>query len=467
MSHDTPLPLDTDDPNEILKAFAANPAFRAADWDELTTEDNPYRRPVRPDDLAWLDYSRPMPAEEALKLSGLLGHRMLRNVYDLEALYLPPADLETVTSDQDAFYCDRNRTLSALAKPVLENHLFTFLDQQRRPLDRLDPAGLAQYVVEYFQQRQAEPGKAFGAVLDTQNTSEAATFLLLQASAFIPAANTALGRGALGEYDLAHAGLRPLLLEEYRSWVSAAPAYNTMLAGTGLKPAAAAYWQLYLNSSLARGNHFHYLSVNREEVFALLGALTHKKIDDAVTRARYAQIFSEHLDADTAYFDGVDEVTEQGLRELVDRLVSPLAGTFGTRAVESFHRGFADAAWFAELWDADLAQQVTWADRIPEYQEKAEKIWKHLVDEKIEVDLDTFVESWEETSTTHVHDEHRLVMIEAGQMHFWNNITHKVELHDGDKLFIPETRLHGSTVLSGECTYHQPIIPDDLLRKIL
>ncbi|GDY49689.1 hypothetical protein SVIO_003120 [Streptomyces violaceusniger] len=55
------LPYEEQDPNEILKAFAANRAFRAAGWDELTTEGNPYRRPVRPDDLAWLDYSRPCP----------------------------------------------------------------------------------------------------------------------------------------------------------------------------------------------------------------------------------------------------------------------------------------------------------------------------------------------------------------------------------------------------------------------
>jgi hypothetical protein len=56
-------------------------------------------------------------------------------------------------------------------------------------------------------------------------------------------------------------------------------------------------------------------------------------------------------------------------------------------------------------------------------------------------------------------------MIEAGQMHFWNNVTHKIELNEGDKLLIPQSRLHGSTVLSGECTYHQPIIPDELLQQ--
>jgi hypothetical protein len=31
------------------------------------------------------------------------------------------------------------------------------------------------------------------------------------------------------------------------------------------------------------------------------------------------------------------------------------------------------------------------------------------------------VETEEETSTTHVHDDHRLVVIEEGDMEFWNN----------------------------------------------
>ena len=57
-------------------------------------------------------------------------------------------------------------------------------------------------------------------------------------------------------------------------------------------------------------------------------------------------------------------------------------------------------------------------------------------------------------------------MIESGKMHFWNNITHQIELNAGDKVLIPLSRLHGSTVLSGECTYHQPIIPEEILRRI-
>ena len=52
-------------------------------------------------------------------------------------------------------------------------------------------------------------------------------------------------------------------------------------------------------------------------------------------------------------------------------------------------------------------------------------------------------------------------------MHFWNNVGPKIALRTGDAVLIPQGRLHGSTVLSGECTYHQPIIPDAMLAEFV
>lgn len=452
-------------PHEVVKAFSRNSAFRAAEWEELTTEQNPFRRPVRPDDLDWLDYSSPMPVHRVLMLSGLLGHRMLRNIYDTDLQYLAPTANPAAETDRSDFYSERNRTLGALARPVLERHLFTFLDGEREPLAEPTPAGLTRHVLDHARRRADEPGAAFEAALATKGRREAATYLLLQLSAFLPAGNAAVARSAIGEYDAAHPELRGLLLDEYRGWVDRAGSYRTLLDDANLQPTTGAYWQLYLNSSLARGNHLHHLAANHERLFELLGALLHKKIDEQVTSARFAEVFADGLGSAAEYFRP-SESRPEPIERYLARLLDPLRATFGDApVVEAVHRGFADAAWLSDLWHRDLSAQITWADRIEEYQEKAEKIDQMLTNENIEVDLDTFVETSEETSTTHVHDDHRLVMIEVGQMHFWNNVTHKIQLNQGDKLLIPTSRLHGSTVLSGSCTYHQPIIPDDMLRQ--
>ncbi|MFG2225115.1 hypothetical protein [Streptomyces sp. NPDC048644] len=457
--------LDPDDSNSIVKAFAANSAFRAAEWEELTTEDNPYRRPVRPDDLAWLNYSKPMPAAKALKLSALLGHRMLRNVYDSGLLYLPPTAGTAPETDGAAFYNDRNRILSALAAPVLERHLFTLLDGARKPLGSSDLTHLKREVREHHQQRLAEPGRAFTTALGTKDRKAAATFVMLQLSAFLPAARAATGRAALGEYDATHPGVRTLLLDDYRTWAGQHEEYRALLEAAELKPTAAAYWQLYLGTSLARGNHLHWLSHNREKYPEFLGAMLHHKIEEAADGPRFAEVFEDGLGLRTGLFDGLGALRESDLDALVDRLVLPLKALYGDQAVDRFHQGFADARWFAQLWDEDLTEQLLWADSIELHQRKAEALSKHIDDNRIEVDLDTFVESNEETSTTHVHNEHRLVMVERGQMHFWNNTTHKIEFNEGDKVLIPVSRLHGSTVLSGECTYHQPIIPEEMYQQ--
>jgi quercetin dioxygenase-like cupin family protein len=61
-----------------------------------------------------------------------------------------------------------------------------------------------------------------------------------------------------------------------------------------------------------------------------------------------------------------------------------------------------------------------------------------------------------------VHDEDRLLIIESGQMDFWNCLGARHTYVPGDMAFIPKHRLHGSVVLSGECVYHQPVISAEL-----
>jgi hypothetical protein len=453
----------------LVRAFAANPAFRAAEWEELTTDDDPYRRPVRPADLGWLDYGNPLEPAQVLKLSGLLGHRMLRNIYDAGLLYLPPRPSAAATRDAADFYGPGNRLRGALAQPVLERHLFSFLAQERPAVPDGGVAGLLAALRDHAEELAARPGEAFTVLASTRDRREATTFALLQLSAYLPAARTAVARGALGEYDVALPGGRALMLADYGGWVDGAADWRALLAGAELTSTVGAYWQLYLNTALARGNHLHQLARAPQRYAELLGAFVHQRVHDAAVAGAWADAVEDGLGRRPALFIDSPAAprarTPEALVELAGALLTPLAEQGFAGAVEAFHAGFADAAALARLHDRDLAAQLAWADAIAEHKAKAEAINDYLTNERIEVDLDTFVESCDETSTTHVHDEHRLVMIESGDMHFWNNVTHKISLSDGDKILIPKSRLHGSTVLSGSCTYHQPIIPDEMYQR--
>jgi hypothetical protein len=48
-------------------------------------------------------------------------------------------------------------------------------------------------------------------------------------------------------------------------------------------------------------------------------------------------------------------------------------------------------------------------------------------------------------------------------MVFWGMPGMRLALAPGEMTLVPRGRLHGSTVESAECVYHQPIIPEDWL----
>jgi hypothetical protein len=456
-----------DDPNGIVRRYAANVPFRSATAEELVNEDNPFRRPVRPHDLGFLDYGTPLTADRALQLSALLGHRMLRTVHDADLLFVPAGDDGHPSADDvQAFRSLDNRVLALQAGQVLENHLFHWLDAEHTPLDGGAEA-VTRHVQGVLEERRARPGRALEVARSCRHRADAATYTLAQLTAARPAVQSAVGRGLLGDYGTAHPTLRGLLLDDLRERADRDPHYHALLTGVGLSAEPYAYWQFLLGSSLGGANHLHTVSRDHARLGEFLGAWVHHRLDEAVTAAAYGEIVQEAFtDVDAAYFTGAPRLTGGALAELAESLLGPLVGRFGDEGARSFYRGFEDARRLASVWDEDLAVQLDWADRLDEYKVKAEKLHALISENNIEVDLETFVESHEETSTTHVHDDHRLVVVEVGQMHFWNNVGQMIPMDEGDKLLIPAERLHGSMVRSGTCTYHQPVISEELLSQV-
>ena len=448
------LAPDGDFMQEAVRTYLASPVFRAARYEELVLDDEPYRRPVRPDDLRLVDFSSPLSRENFAQLSGLMGHRMLLNIHDAARLLLPRTPSAGKWLDYQQFYGPQTRYLGDLIRPHLEAHLFGFVhrdadanaaksDKELTDRATADGAARAGRAAELAASIAAAPEADRRAVLDMLAIQANAAALN---SADRPAALGALAVGTLPELYAAPAGGSVL---------------RRLAEDSGLKYEPHSYFQFYLPSTLAQMNYLAGAALDPGRVFALAGALYAENLEAAALDAALTPAVSAALGRElTAAGPGDDADTA-----LLDEALAAVARVGGEFGVAEFARGLHEYTVLQEVHHEDRIRQLTWINDMPAHAAKARRLQSAITEHAIDVDLDTFVESWEECSTTHVHGEDRLLVIETGQMEFWNCFGRRHEYKPGDMAFIPKHRLHGSVVLSGECVYHQPVITEELDRR--
>src|SRR5258706_16213431 len=81
---------DAEELRGLFMAVAKSPAYRSAVVDELTLDDDFCRRPLRPEDLNFIDFSRPVTADTAPSLSALASKRVLLFAPQTPRLLPPP-----------------------------------------------------------------------------------------------------------------------------------------------------------------------------------------------------------------------------------------------------------------------------------------------------------------------------------------------------------------------------------------
>ena len=111
-----------------IMAYAANPQF--ANTDSWIIEDNPYRRPIRPQDLDACDFATPLDKQAFCSGSALAAQRMLINIYESDAMYLPDAGFSSIINEFRQFYSAESRRAGESIRPTLERHTFGFLDRE-------------------------------------------------------------------------------------------------------------------------------------------------------------------------------------------------------------------------------------------------------------------------------------------------------------------------------------------------
>ncbi len=464
--------MSPEETQALLKLYVANPVFRSATDQELIIQDNPYRRAVRPQDLEFLDYRKPpLKAHQVLYLRALIGHRMLFNIYETDLVFLPSSDDPSVWREFELFYSSDNKVLGERVRPALETHLFNFLDEEPGPSESWSADSLKEYFCSVHQSYKRSKCRVVDAVLTAHNRERVATTFLIQLLGTYLSGIPAIARGLLGDYGSIQAQLAQSLTNGRYTFDSHAAKRITqlknMVRSCGLSDQPHTYWQFYLSSSLALANYSHYVARDHSKFFRYIGALFYQEMRFDALREQLSrmlhEIFGQRID--TGYFDESRHVVQGYAQAAFDELITPLLTLYGNRIVQDVARGFEDFRRLHEIAEEDFIVQVTWADQPDLYKERARRIYDKIRTENLQVPLDTFVEHESETSTTHTHDLDRLLVIETGVMHFWSSFGPPMVFNPGDMTLVPRQRLHGSTVLSGECTYHQPIISPELMRE--
>src|ERR1051325_1884012 len=113
---------------QCIQRYADNPLF--AGTEEWVMHDNPYRRPIRSHVLQHIDFTEPLALGEALNYSALSAHRMLLNIYESDLVFFPEKDFESKKADFLLFYSNETKILGEIVRPILEEHVFSFLDKE-------------------------------------------------------------------------------------------------------------------------------------------------------------------------------------------------------------------------------------------------------------------------------------------------------------------------------------------------
>ncbi|PXW25047.1 cupin domain-containing protein [Paraburkholderia caballeronis] len=455
----SPYLTQRDEVLRLIRVFASHHAFRSATVDELELADDEfYRRPLRPEDLEFLQFRKAVPAENVSRLPSLATQRMLMSLNEAGIARMPRTGAAGEFDRFDAFYGEQNQVLGARIRPFLEHYGFTFLGREASRGD--GPAVYAERLRALLDAEKAFWARMFALVMRNDYLPEGLRFIMIQRWSLAPSRRFAVARAAAsGYFDSVSPDARPQLDTQATDPVLAAVAQFV-----GVTKREHSYWQFYLPTSMAKCNLLYALGSRPDRAFALLGAAFAAEAEAVAFSAALAMA-CPHLvpNRDPA------ATTPNPEHELAARFAAALAqvdAQWGAEGVFRVGQGWGAGERMAERARWDLGEQLKWLSSIDRYVQFAQQIEKRIDAECPDIDRETFVEPQDMCSTTHVHNDHRLVVIAEGQMHFWGNLGMRLEMNRGDKVLIPDGRLHGSTVLSGECTYHQPIIPEAWLSEL-
>lgn len=445
----------------LLREYVANPAFRSAEGSELLFSDNPFHRPVRPNDLDFVDFSHPVPSDHCSELSALMGQRLLLNVYETDFPLVSERPLSPqAMRDRDLFYADENRLRGERVRPFIEKHVFTWVDSEAQVPDQ----SVGRILDISLAQGHASAAGVFEAIDGCgAEHGRMARFACIQLTGVALSRELAIGRWSCIDWD----GQVNRFIDSCSALARATQAdLMALSASCGLATGPHTYWQFYLAPWIGVTNYLHRCLRDPRRIDEAIGAVL-------FDRLRFASVASQWRDTlaracgfspPPLLFAAYAESGIEHLRAQALDLLAARARVHGDEVLRAAARGIVGMQRVWYMADEDLVAQCSWAARVHHFRRVAERYMHLISTHALEVNMETYDEASSERSTTHVHDTNRLLVIDSGEMDFWNSFGLPIHFVPGDMIYVPRHRLHGSVVTSTRCVYHQPIIDDSLSR---
>lgn len=434
--------------------FASNENFRSANVSELLTNDCYFRRPVRPEDLALIDFSRPLDRDSALDLGGLIGHRLLLNCFECRIHRPPSSNAPEHLRSMQGFYAAETTQAARAAQPFLEEFLFAGLADPEAAGRDVSIRAATELIRQFWDDSGQRQKSLASAVERSPTRTEDEAFILIQHAGLLPSKQWAVRR-ARG------IGLPTDTWPEPALCAPCEPRLQTALAEAAsrrrLRLDPHRYWQFYLSTALGCTNFLYSRCWQAGRAYAALAAV----VACSVHLHAFQEAFRTGMLAPAA--DSLQPLDVDALCHAVGRTLEHASATYGSGVSVEFAAELSAAARQWALLDADLALQIDWLGNLERSRQTARRLMQKVEQDRQSIRLDTFVETLDMCSTTHVHNEHRLVVVESGQMVFWANVGMQLHLPEGDMILVPRSRLHGSSITTDTCVYHQPVIPPDWL----
>src|ERR687886_2081 len=342
---------------------------------------NPYRRPLSPETVRELDFSRPLREEEFSSYGSLVANRILLNFYESESILLPRDGLPTAKADFEAFYDDGLRDVATAMRPELERFAFGFLDEAVDVAGAWNLEALRTHFMRVVEEADAAEAPGLQAIRRLERPADGVDMLLIQLALDGLTEASAMARNLGGAYGPEQSELFKIFIDEFGAGVYDAKhstIFEKLMASRGLKTDVHAYWHFYLTGSIAIINYFNYLTDDHRKFFRYAGALT-------FAEWTFAKFFTD-----------------------LENLLLGLARKHGDDVIPELVRGVEEIRLLARLTDAEFANQISWADSLETHAEQGRRLRGSTEVERVELEPG-------HPFGTRSFDEPTLVSVERGE----------------------------------------------------